>query len=155
MKRFFATLAITLAPTVAVACPQDLTGTWKSDREASVAFARGNAKLEPRTEEFLAALLGHMTLSFDDGELHIAMPDVEVPIAGERTMFAGFEEHKPYEILFCSRFAVVWSAKRPFGTELAATTFNFIDDDTFWIYAGGTDPAVPDLHTREYFRRVR
>ncbi|MDH5821992.1 hypothetical protein QFW77_03155 [Luteimonas sp. RD2P54] len=153
--RFFATLAIALAPAAAAACPHDLTGTWKSDREASVAFAHGNAKLEPRTEAFLGALFGHMTLAFTDSEVHIAMPDVEVPVSGERTVFAGLEERKPYEILFCGEFAVVWSARRPFGTALTATTFNFVDDDIFWVYGGGTDPAAPDLHTREYFQRVR
>ena len=139
----------------AVACERNLVGTWKSDGETSMAFIRDNTKLRPKTEAFLAALLGHMTLSFTATELHLVMPDVEVPVSGQLRPFAGFEERKPYKVLFCSESMIVWSAKRPFGDGDSATVFQFVGPDTVWVYTGSVEPGVPDLHAREYFQRVR
>lgn len=120
-----------------------------------MAFARDNSKLEPKADAFLAALLGHMTLTFKAGEVLTVMPDIEVPVFGKPKPFAGFTERKPYQVLLCNSSAIVWSSSRAFSDELAPTTFNFVNRDTVWVYAGGTDSKVPDLHIREYFRRVR
>ena len=155
MTKFLAFVGLALTTFGAVACPNDLAGTWKSDRAASMDHARTNAKLQPKTEAFLEALWGNMTLSFDGSELHVVMPSIEVPVSGVTKPFAGSEERKPYAIVFCNRTSTVYTAKQPFGEELVATTFNFVDRDTFWVYGGDTDPAVPDVHIREYFRRVR
>jgi hypothetical protein len=83
------------------------------------------------------------------------MPDTRVPVVGELQPFAGFQEQKPYKVLFCSAAMIVWSARRSFSNEEEATTFNFEGPDTVWVYTGSTAPGAPDLHTREYFRRVR
>lgn len=137
------------------ACVNDLAGTWKSDRAMSMAFARENSKLEPKADAFLTALLGHMTLKFTERELVVLMPDIEVPVSGRLKPFTGHTERKPYQVLFCNSSMIVWSAKRSFDDELGATTFHFLDPNTIWIYAGGTDPKIPDLHIREYFRRTQ
>ena len=155
MKTIGAILLIVLACQGAFACPHDLRGTWQSDREASMAFARENAKLQPKTEAFLNALYGHMTLTFTRRDLHLVMPSIEVPVSGESRPFAGFEHRGTYKILFCNSTMVVWSSKLPFDIEPKATTFMFLDPNTYWVYSGGTDPKAPDLHTREYFRRAR
>ncbi|KAB8196212.1 hypothetical protein FKV24_004505 [Lysobacter maris] len=139
----------------ASACSRSLDGTWKSDGQATMAFVREHTKLQPKTEAFLQALVGHMTMTFEGGELHLNMPDIEVPISGQMSPFSGFEERKPYEVLFCSSSTIVWSARQPFGDTDEVTTFNFVDPDTIWVYTGSTDPKMPDLHTREYFRRGR
>lgn len=148
-------LAILLFADCALACERDLSGVWKSDADASMSFNRANAKLQSKTDAFLAALLGHLTLTFAGHELHEVMPDIEVPVAGQSKPFSGSDKRKPYKILFCSASMIVWSAKRSFAEGEEATTFNFVDADTFWVYAGSTEPGLPDLHTREYFRRVR
>jgi hypothetical protein len=82
------------------------------------------------------------------------MPDIEVPVAGELQPFKGHESREPYNVLFCNAFTVVISAKQIFGEDHEATTLHFMDGDRFWIYTGGTDPRVPDVHTREFFRRL-
>jgi ribosomal protein S18 acetylase RimI-like enzyme len=117
-------------------------------------FAHENAKLQPKAEAFLAALYGHMTLTFTRHELHLVMPDIEVPVSGESRPFVGIDQRAQYKILFCSGAMVVWSTKLSFDTEPKATTYMFVDSNTFCVYSGGNDPKVPDLHTREYFRRL-
>ena len=119
-----------------------------------MAFARENAKLQPKAEAFLTALYGHMTLTFTRRDLHLVMPSIEVPVSGERKPFAGFEQRGRYKILFCNSTMLVWSSTPPFDNEPKATTFMFLDSNTYWVYSGSTNPKVPDLHTREYFRRV-
>lgn len=155
MKHVFAIALALLTVLDAQGCEYDLTGTWKSDGAMSMAFARENSKLQPKTGAFLHALLGHMTLTFRRGAVHVEMPDIEVPVAGKPKPFAGFSENSPYEVLLCNKSVIVWKSRRPFDGEVAATTFNFVDRGTVWVYPGGTDPKVPDLHIREYFRRVR
>ena len=155
MKYLPATLMLLVLYDNAHACGHSLEGTWKSDGPATMAFARENARLQPETEDFLGALVGHMTLTFGKDELHLLMPDIEVLVAGERRPFVGLDEQKPYSMLFCNDSTVVWSARRPFGTTDEATTFHFDGPDSVWVYAGSTVPGVPDLHVREYFQRVR
>ena len=155
MKFLFILALSVLSFGQAHACERNLIGTWKSDGKTSMAFIRDNTKLQPETDAFLAALLGHMTLSFTATELHLVMPDVEVPVSGQLRPFAGFEERKPYKVLFCSESMIVWSSKRPFGDEDSATVFQFVGLDTVWVYTGSVEPGVPDLHAREYFQRVR
>ena len=155
MKNVLAIL-LALAPFChANACNNDLAGTWKSDKDMSMAFLRENSKVRPEAEAFLDALLGHFTLTFSDGELHEVLPDIDAPVSGEITRFTGSEDRKAYDVLFCNDTVVVWSAKRSFGGGVDATTFNFVGPDTVWVYTGTTVPGVPDLHAREYFRRIR
>jgi hypothetical protein len=151
----------------ASSCDRRLIGTWKSDAKATMAFVKEHAKLQNKTVDFLQALVGHMTLSFDQHELRALMPDIEVPVSGELRPFAGSTQRKPYKVLFCNESTVVWSARRSFDTYLSialraagdtgkdATTFHFIDADKFWVYLGSTSSKAPDLHAREYFYRVR
>jgi len=155
MKHITAIVLFTLSVQGALACPHDLRGTWQSDREASMTFARENARLQPKTEAFLAALYGHMTLTFTRSEAHLVMPDIEVPVSGESRPFVGFDQRTKYKVLFCNSTMLVWSGKMSFDSEPKASTLVFLDPNTFWVYAGGADPKVPDLHTREFFRRLK
>ena len=120
-----------------------------------MAFVRENARLQRKSEDFLQAIVGHMTLTFHKSELHLFTPDIEVPVSGEKRPFAGFEERKPYKVLFCSESMIVFSTKRSFNNAYEATTFNFIGPDTVWVYMGTTNLGVPDINAREYFQRVR
>lgn len=155
MKKLLAYALLSMLCGGVTACDLSLLGTWKSDGPTTMAFLRENAKLDPRAMEFLEALMGHMTLTFSDSELHQFMPDIEVPIDRELRPFAGSDERKPYRLLFCGESTIVWSARRSFGSADGAMTFNFVGPDTVWVYTGSTEPGVPDLHAREYFRRVR
>jgi hypothetical protein len=153
MKYLLALLAIFPCALQASTCPHDLHGTWKSDREASMAFVRAYTKLQPKTDTFLDTLYGHMTLTFTDSEVHVVMPDIEVPVAGESEPFAGVDERKPYRVLFCNSTMLVIANKKYLDDEDEAAILNFVDRDTFWLYSDG-NPKVPEFHTREYFRRV-
>lgn len=154
MKKVLVSLVIAFSSVDATACPHALVGRWKSDKAASMDFARSHSRFEPKTEAFLGALMGHMVITFDEHEIKFSMPDIKVPVAGEPKPFKGHEEREPYQVLFCNAFSVVISAKRPFGRDQEATTLQFVDENNFWIYTGGTSPTVPDLHTREFFRRL-
>ena len=155
MKAFLALAILFAASSSASACERSLIGTWKSDGQETMKFIRENSRLERKAEDFLQALMGHMTLTFSKSDLHSVMPDLEVPVSGEKRPFAGFEERKPYKVLFCSASMIVFSSKRSFREGYEATTFNFIGPDTIWVYLGSTDPGIPDINGREYFQRVR
>lgn len=155
MKKLLACALLSMSCGSVFACDLSLVGTWKSDGPTTMAFLRKNAKLQAKTVEFLEALMGHMTLSFSENELHQVMPDIEVPVDGELRPFTGWDERKAYTLLFCGESTIVWSAKRSFGTADGVTTFNFVGPYTVWVYTGSAEPGVPDLHAREYLRRVR
>ena len=155
MKVFLALAILYATCSSASACERSLAGTWKSDGEATMSFVRENAKLQHKSEDFLQALVGHMTLTFRKNELQLFTPDIEVPVSGEKRPFAGFEERKPYKVLFCSESMIVFSTKRSFSNDYEATTFNFVGPDTVWVYMGTTNPGVPDINAREYFQRIR
>lgn len=156
LMKYFLALVLSIVPLCQThACDRDLSGIWKSDNSKSMAYIRANAHIQAKTDAFLDALLGKMTLTFTGSELHVVMPDTRVPVSGELRPFAGFEEKKPYKVLFCSAAMIVWSAERSFGKGDEATTFNFETPDLVWIYNGSSVPGTPDIHTREYFRRDR
>ena len=154
MKRVFA-LLVALPFTATGACPRSLEGIWISDGPATMDFIRDKAVLPAETVDFLRSIMGRMSITFTRREVHIVMPDTEISVTGTPQTFAGFDECKPYKVLFCSNDSIVWLARKPFAIREEATTFHFVDSDTAWIYGGSTDPATPDLHLREYFRRTR
>jgi len=155
MKSLLSFVILVAIQSSAFACERSLVGTWKSDGQATMAFVKEHSKIQQKTEDFLQAMVGHMTLTFSESELHLVMPNIHVPVAGHLRPFAGSEERKPYKVLFCNESMVVWSAKRSFGTTDTATTFNFVGPNTVWVYTGSTEPGMPDLHAREYFQRIR
>lgn len=155
LKYTLALLAV-LSFAQARACERSLEGSWKSDGAASMEFVRDKAKLPQNTTDFLQSILGKMSLAFSGNDVHIVMPDADVPgVAGKPLKFTGIDETKPYRVLFCSRAAIVWSTKRSFADGDEANTWHFVDADTIWVYGGSTVPGIPDLHIREYFRRTR
>jgi hypothetical protein len=145
--------ALSFSPAL-MACDTPLIGTWQSDAAATMSFNRANAKLEERQDRFLASLMGKMTLEFTDKQLHLHMPDTQVTVEGELKPFAGFEERNPYKILFCNdRMAVVETTETVTGVN-SVTTYFFVGTDVMWAYVGTNSPKVPDLHIREYFKRI-
>lgn len=154
MKRYVLFLAALCVSPSLMACDGSLVGIWQSDATATMSFNRANARLVERQDRFLGGLMGKMTLEFTDKQLRLHMPDTEVAVGSERRPFAGFEEQKPYKVLFCNeRMVVIESAE--FGTgESGVSTYFLIGADAMWAYVGSNNPKVPDLHIREYFKRV-
>ena len=111
-------------------------------------------KMEDRAYKFLDSLIGKMTLEFTEGEVHMKFPDHEAMINGEKKPFEGFDEVSPYKVLYNDERVVVISSIEPITGKTNVSTYHFDSDKIMWAYAGGSEPPVPDLHIREYFRRV-
>lgn len=146
-----ATVVMMAAPTVQACEP--LRGQWRSDGEATMDYNSRNARLSEKQTSFLSALMGRMTMDFGATELHTRFPDVVVPVDGAPREMEGFDTTNPYAVLFCDERVAVIRVNDPKLGE-RTSTFYFVAPGRMWIYAGGNDPKVPDLHFREYFTRT-
>lgn len=90
MKKLLLALAMVVGTTTAYAGPS-LVGTWKSNRDLTMSYARSNARLEPRSDHFLDQLMGHLILRFEGARVSYKLPDLDVDINGERHQMAGFD----------------------------------------------------------------
>jgi hypothetical protein len=136
-----------------VASPS-LLGQWKSDRDLSISFIHENVKLQPKTEKFIGDIMGRLTLNFTDTEVTSLLPDFNVVIEGKTHEMKGFVSSSSYTVLYSSPKVVAVSSEEPVTGNTVVTIYNFVDRNTFWVYTGGSDKALPDSHYREYFRRV-
>jgi hypothetical protein len=141
-------------PGVDPTCKKALIGTWQSDAARTMAYNREHARLEARQDEFLSTLMGKMSLTFGESELRTRMPDTQVSVKGKLVPFAGFDETTPYEVLFCNSRMLVVKSRAPFTNEDEVTTVFLDGAASMWAYVGNNRDDVPDLHIREYFRRI-
>jgi hypothetical protein len=149
----FAIVALLLAPQ-AFACDL-LLGAWKSDGARTVEYMKQHSKFEPRQEAFLSVILGHMIMEFEADEVHVHSPDLEVPASSGGThLFKGMDERRAYRVLDCGERSVAVSSRDPSSGRSFSSILYFDGADAFWIYTGSNDPDAPDLHLREYFKRV-
>jgi hypothetical protein len=154
MKKLVAVLLATAIVNTANACPT-LSGTWISSHDLTMAFARKHAKLEERTDHFLDQTMGRLTIRFDGTRVAYNLPDWDVDIEGRQHHMVGFREASDYQVLFCNSNAVIVKARQPVTGKEVATTYNFVDSDTMWVYQGSADEGSPDLNIREYFVRTK
>jgi hypothetical protein len=131
-----------------------LVGLWKSDHGLTMDFIQRNVKMEDRAYKFLDSLMGKMTFKVTEDELHYEFPDQDVMVNGEKKPFKGFEGTSPYKVLYNDERIVVISSNQPITGKADVTIYHFDSDDVMWTYEGGAVPPVPDLHIREYFRRI-
>lgn len=131
-----------------------LVGLWKSDHDLTMGFIQRNVKMEDRAYKFLDSLMGKMTFEVTEDELHYDFPDHEVMVNGEKKPFEGFEGTSPYKVLYNDERIVVISSMQSITGKADVTTYHFDSDKIMWTYEGGAEPPVPDLHIREYFRRI-
>ena len=154
MKKMIAAF-LTSAACIAASASPSLIGTWTSSRELSMAFARDHARLEPRTEKFLNQMMGRLTVRFDADRIAYDLPDWDVEVEGVGHRMVGFREAHPYKILFVNDTSVVVQGAQPVTGKQVVTVYNFVDDNTMWIYCGSPDKGLPDMNIREYFVRVK
>lgn len=146
--------ALLLASTTANACEPSIVGRWQSDGPATMAYMREHARLDAPQDAFLASLMGRMVVDFDQDSGRVRFPAVEVPLrSGGSHSSEAFEERFVYRMLFCDARVTVIHSTDATGKD-SVSTYHFIGPDRMWVYGGKEDPAVPDLHVREYFRRV-
>ncbi|MBK8583471.1 MAG: hypothetical protein IPL86_17170 [Flavobacteriales bacterium] len=136
------------------AAAPELVGKWKSDRELSIAFIHDHVKLQPKTEKFIEDIMGRLTLTFTKTKLISLLSDFDVVIEGKTHRMEGFMSSSPYTVVYSSENVVAVSAVEPVTNKATVTIYSFVDQNTFWVYTGGSDKALPDSHYREYFRRV-
>ena len=146
--------AVVLIANTAYACPT-IKGTWTSSRDLTMAFADKHAKLEARQAQFLDQVTGRLTLQFDGTQVKYTDPDLDVKVEGKHYRLAGARETAGYQVLFCSAHTLVVRANAPMTRKQEATIYNFVDDDTMWVYQDSADSGLRDLNIREYFVRVR
>jgi hypothetical protein len=154
MKRLIAVLAAMAFVGEANAC-QNLKGTWISDHDLAMAFAKKHAKLEDRTEHFLDQVLGRLTMRFDADRVVYSLPDYDAEIAGKRYHMTGLRESSSYQVLFCDSHVVAVRGRQPITGKEVIAVYNFVDDDTMWVYQDSADNGLTDLNIREYFVRIK
>lgn len=153
MKTLLVALTLAAAAHAAKADPR-LLGTWRSDREASLAFAAGHPGLSEPTRRFLEQLLGHLTLTFTASHLASRLPDVPMTSAtGTVSSLAGFSERHPYQVLGATATQVTVSTVEPVSGLPRVMVFHFQTAGAMWVELPG--PPMPVDGLREYFVRVR
>ena len=81
------------------------------------------------------------------------MADHKFQVEGKEYDWVGGVSETPYRIVFNGENVVVIVIKEGNDKEIALM-LNFVDHDTFWLYSGNADSPFPDVHIREYFRRI-
>lgn len=155
MKKLALLLAALHISPALIACEVSLIGKWQSDAVTTMSFNRANARLEVRQDRFLDSLMGKMTLEFTDKQLHMYMPDTQVTVNDKLMPLVGFDKRAPYKVLFCNERMVAVESTEPFTGDTEVTTYFFVGSDAMWAYAGNNNAKTPDLHIREYFKRVK
>jgi hypothetical protein len=161
--RFMVCVAATLmvvacnpSPEIAtIGCERVLLGVWQSDGERTMAFNRARAKLQPRQDAFLATIVGKMTQEFDGRSVRSRMPDIEAEVDGKATKLFGIDTQSTYDVLFCDARMVVLKGTDAKTKKVRASVYHVVDKDLMWMYAGTNEAGIPDMHIREYFKRIR
>lgn len=153
MRRLTTFIVGLLVSTYAHAEPT-LVGQWKSDNARTMQFNIERAKLEDRSVKFLSQLMGRMTVTFTSKTVTYEMKDwVFEAENGDKHPFKGFKEVQPYRLVAQTSKSIAIQSREPVTGEEAITVFNFVDQNTMWVYSGRTAEALPTEHLREYFVR--
>jgi hypothetical protein len=153
MGRLTAFIVWLIVATCARAEPT-LAGQWISDNSRTMQFNTERAKLEERSVKFLSQLMGRMTVTFTSKTITYEMKDwVFEAQNGEKHPFKGFKEVQPYRLIGRTPRSIAIQSRAPVTGEETITVFNFVDQNTMWVYSGRTAEALPTEHLREYFVR--
>jgi hypothetical protein len=153
MKKLFAALAVVFSCTAVQADPT-LLGKWQSSKQLTMSFARDRAKLEDKTILFLDQMMGQLRLTFTQDHIVSVMPDWQSKTAeGKTSQLVGFSETHPYKVLGTTATQVVVSSIEPVTGRKAITVYNFVGENTMWVYLG--EESFPELNIREYFVRIK
>lgn len=140
---------------IGVQAAPSLEGRWRSDHDRTMAFARDHARLRDSTYLFLDQILGRLTLRFDGSHIVSEMPESDIRIAGKLRHMEALKEEGTYEVLFSNDKIVVVKGRDTETGKFGVKVYNFIDDDTMWVYQDSADNEIADLNIREYFVRVK
>ena len=156
LMRKLITFILAACTIFSVGAQPNIIGRWKSDAERTMNFNSAHAKLSEKKHHFLSQILGHLTVTFTENEVHLEMPSLEVTAAnGKRNIFVGFKETNPYQVLgYSSKSIAILSPQPVTGGPKVITVYNFENSNIMWIYLAGADKDFPDEHLREYFVRI-
>ena len=134
-----------------LSCPE-LKGKWVSSKKETMDYTSKWIKLEEKRLEFYEQIFGVQLVEYLEEKYIIhEIPKYKITIEGKEYDWSGEKEIVPYTFLGCTSKQVAIEYEL-FGHEWIAT-FNFIDDDMYWIYTGS--PNMENSHTREFFKRVK
>jgi hypothetical protein len=153
MFKLLATLSV-LLPALPCSAGSLLEGEWQSDHGRTRAFIEKHVKLEQRTLDFHRSSFGRLKLTFAEGMVRSFLPDHEVTILGKVFPMVGFDEAHSYSVLLEDAKVVVVRSFSPVTGTPTVGVFNFESRDVMWIYIGGEDEGLSEMHLREYFSRL-
>jgi hypothetical protein len=136
MKRLFALsclLLVSLSIFAASLRSKTLVGTWKSNKEATLAYLQAHSHLPQDKLDTIGKLLGKMTITFTTTNVTMKMDD--------------WNFSSPYDVVSETRDFVVIQCNSPSTGKPTQDTFN-LDGDSIWI----RDPRLPGY--KERFDRV-
>ncbi|MDB5313428.1 MAG: hypothetical protein JWO38_7630 [Gemmataceae bacterium] len=110
-----------------------LLGTWESDGERTIKEWLDRRPMTDEEAAALRAVIGQMRITW-----------------GRRTYAVernGHREEHPYRLIARDARAAVLRAYDPVEGKEVFVTVNFLDADTYWLYAAGGP-------LRDYFRRI-
>jgi hypothetical protein len=137
-----------------ICCAADrLNGTWRSDRDASMHFAKTHALLEPRQVDFLDGSLGRLELTFNGTTMRYLLPDFDLTIQGKMKHLVGTDETFSYRVLGTDDDSIALLVAKDHGRD-RIIHIHFVNANTFWLYSEESDYGLRDLNYREYFRKI-
>lgn len=143
MKKTFAVLWFALLAPLALAQDNAVTwlkGTWKSNRELSIATFTTKKEVSPEKRAKLESLFGKMTAEFAGDTVTLDVPAIDDQPAVHETI--------PYTIVSKAntKISLRWTNPTTKKAEIQVITFE--GPDRFWM-------ALPVPGWREYYDRVK
>jgi hypothetical protein len=148
MRRLLAIAWLTVSAAASSAEPT-LIGQWISDREASAAFNERHVRLQAKTAAFLKDSMGRLVVTFGPDKVSYRLPNFTTMIEGKEFPVTGFSESHPYTVVASTPSSIAIRTLEPVSHEPVVVVYNFIAEDSMWIYV-----STSGSHVREYFKRV-
>jgi hypothetical protein len=129
MKKLIGIFLLTILSLSAFAGSEKLIGTWKSNKEATLAYLKIHTHLASQQLDLVAQSLGKMTLTFDK---------TNVTMKTDNWSFVS-----PYKIISETTNSITIESKDPNTQKLTQGQFEF-DGNGFWI----PDDTIPGYKER-------
>jgi len=107
-----------------------LNGTWRSDHDTSICFAKSHALLELRQLESLDGSLGRLQLTFDGTKMRRLFPDFDITIQRNPRHLVGSDERLSYSVLGTGSDSIVILVANDHGRD-RIIHIHFVNDNTF------------------------
>jgi hypothetical protein len=139
-----------IIPSIAFGCPA-IEGKWLSSLEKFESFNKKWAKIDDRAWAFMSQTQGYETILFNNKEMLISTPEIEVKVGEKSMKLPSKEEQISFNVLGCTDKSIVLKYER-YG-KIHISQLQFDSDNTFWEYMGTPD-SDGNSHIREYYTKA-